>query len=175
MVYFRQPTVCAAVALLLGSCVSDREPESFVVAGDRLPSFTVTMNDGSVVESPSSLEGKVSVIAFFSTTCPDCRAELPELQAAYEQSDEAVFVLIAREEDAASIEAYWHDNGLTLPYSAQPDRAIYNVFAASGIPRVYIADRSLTVAAQYGPEGVSAGELSALISTLGDSSHLNNP
>lgn len=175
MVYFRQPTVCAALALLLGSCVSDREPESFVVAGDRLPSFTVTMNDGSVVESPSSLEGKISVIAFFSTTCSDCRAELPELQAAYEQSDEAVFVLIAREEDAASIEAYWHDNGLTLPYSAQPDRAIYNVFAASGIPRVYIADRSLTVAAQYGPEGVPARELTDLISALSDSSHLNNP
>ncbi len=175
MVYLRHPIACAALALLLGSCVSDREPESFVAAGDRLPSFTVTMNDGSVVESPSSLEGKVSVIAFFSTTCPDCRAELPELQAAYEQSDEAVFMLIAREEDAASIEAYWHANGLTLPYSAQTDRAIYNVFAASGIPRVYVADRSLTVAAQYGPEGVTAGELSALISTLGDSSHLNNP
>lgn len=175
MVYLRHSIAAAAFALTLGSCVADREPESFVGVGDRLPSFTVTMDDGTVLESPSSLEGKVAVIAFFNTSCSDCRAELPELQEVYEQSDDAVFVLIAREEDAAPIEAYWTANDLTLPYSAQPDRSIYNVFAASGIPRVYVTDRSLTVAAQFGPEGVTASELSALISTLSDSSHLNNP
>ena len=44
---------------------------------------------------------------------------------------------ISREEDEASVAAFWADNGLQMPYSAQTDRSIYNLFATSIIPRIY--------------------------------------
>ena len=175
MTYSHLHIAAAAFSIILCSCVNDTEPRSVISAGDRVPEFSVTMADGSVVRSPSSLSGKVSVIAFFSTSCSDCQAQLPELQKAYDRSEDVGFILIARQETKESIEAYWLENSLSLPYSPQSDRSIYNMFAISGIPRVYVVDPSLTIAAQFGPEGVSADTLCNIISTLTDSSYLNNP
>ena len=36
-----------------------------------------------------------------------------------------------------SVAAYWKEQGLSIPYSAQTDRRIYNLFASSIIPRTY--------------------------------------
>lgn len=53
--------------------------------------------------------------------------------------------LISREENSDDISAYWSENGLNMPYSAQKDRKIYELFAASRIPRIYISDENGTV------------------------------
>ena len=62
------------------------------------------------------------------------------------------FVCIAREEDAADIAAWWSDNGLSLPWSAQPDRRVYNMFANTGIPRIFIISADLKIVEAFGPE-----------------------
>ena len=46
-------------------------------------------------------------------------------------------VAISRAEDEDAVAAYWKDNGLQIPYSAQNDRRIYELFASSIIPRIY--------------------------------------
>lgn len=131
----------AGVMLSLGGCIRDEEPqERSLAVGDRVPAFSVTLSDGRVWNSraPRSLP---AVIVFFNTGCGDCRRELPKLQAAYEEhASEAEFICIAREEDEADIAKYWRENGLTLPYSPQPDRKIYNLFANTWIPRIYVVD-----------------------------------
>ena len=48
------------------------------------------------------------------------------------------FAVISREEGKETIDHFWKANSLTLPYSAQSDRTVYNLFADSRIPRVYI-------------------------------------
>lgn len=56
-------------------------------------------------------------------------------------SDEAMdvrFICISRGEAQPSVAAYWQEAGLTLPYSAQPDDAVYRLFANRIIPRVYV-------------------------------------
>lgn len=56
-------------------------------------------------------------------------------------SDEAMdvrFICISRGETQPSVAAYWQEAGLTLPYSAQPDDAVYRLFANRIIPRVYV-------------------------------------
>ena len=58
------------------------------------------------------------------------------------------------------------NEGLALPYSAQTDRAVYNLFARGGVPRIYIADREGTVRLVYGEQGASAGKLRADIDAL---------
>lgn len=54
-------------------------------------------------------------------------------------------VLISREDASDNIEAYWAANGLEMPYSAQTDRRVYELFASSRIPRIYISDENGTV------------------------------
>ena len=128
---------------LLGfcSCIYDDQNTSGLQVGDFLPEFSVEMNDGTRISS-SYLKETVSCIVFFHTTCPDCRETLPEVQKLYDRfSSDVRFVLISREEPDASIAEYWKENSLNMPYSAQSDRSIYDLFAQSRIPRVYICSK----------------------------------
>lgn len=136
--------LCLA-ALSFGSCMSEDEagePAEIVALGDTLPVFSVVMNDGALV-SNASLKGSVSVITFFHTDCPDCQRAFPGLDSLYKaHADHVRFVCISRAEGAEGVAAYWEKEGLSLPYSAQSDRAVYQRFARSVIPRVYVVDRT---------------------------------
>ena len=128
------------VVALMSSCINDDQNiEEYVKVGDRIPEFCVEMNDGSVIKS-SQLSTGVSFIMFFHTSCPDCQATLPEVQKIYDEflPKGVQFALISREEEPASVSLYWRTHDITMPYSAQSTRVIYNLFASSRIPRVYI-------------------------------------
>ena len=106
-----------------------------------MPLFTVDVIDNGVptLFSTADICGE-TVIVFFNTSCEDCRRELPRLNSYYLQrrmEKDFRMVAISREEDEASVAAYWEENGLSIPYSAQSDRMIYNLFASAVIPRVY--------------------------------------
>lgn len=133
--------------LTVTSCIYDHEPDGGVnlKAGDPLPYFKISMNDGQQLTT-DSLRGKKSVIIFFNTTCPDCRKELPVLEELYKKKrDVANMICISRAENSNDVGNYWNAHNLTIPYSAQTDRIIYNMFAQSGIPRIYISDEQLKI------------------------------
>ena len=133
-------TIYSFLALLsVVSCIKDRPEGNELAVGDILPEFTVTMNDGSIITSVE-VKQTPSCIMFFHTSCPDCRQTLPVVQEIYEKYNRrgVTFVLISREEDSASVSAYWEENKLTLPYSAQETREVYNLFAQTKVPRIYI-------------------------------------
>lgn len=56
---------------------------------------------------------------------------------------------ISRNENAEDIESYWTKNSLTLPYSPQTNNNLYNSFAYSNIPQIYISDSTCTIKAIY--------------------------
>ena len=112
-----------------------------VQVGDKVPSFSVTVTDGSETRtfSTSQLTGE-TVIVFFNTWCSDCQRELPLLNDYYLQhKDDSGFqmVAISRAEGADAISQFWSEHSLQIPYSAQDDRRIYDLFASSVIPRIY--------------------------------------
>ena len=112
------------------------------MVGDRLPDFEVVMNDGSVVDDDILSEG-VAVGMFFHTSCPDCQQALPRMQQIYDEyiSKGVYFAFISREEGVVDIESYFKEKGLKLPYSAQNDRKVYEQFAQTRIPRIYICEK----------------------------------
>ncbi len=135
------------LTLLLAACINDDDdgPGWSIADGSQLPQFSVTTSDGTVI-STDTFRDRGGVIVFFNTSCPDCRREFPILQQQYiEAGSDALYICIAREEDAESIAAYWAENNLTLPYSPQSDRKIYNLFATTGIPRIYNVSPDLTI------------------------------
>lgn len=129
----------------------DGEVREYVKVGDRVPAFSVetVLADGSTATfSTAQLTGE-TVIVLFNTSCGDCQRELPRMNDYYLQHrHEKGFqmVAISRAEGAESVAAYWKEQGLSIPYSAQTDRRIYNLFASSIIPRTYFcsADGSVT-------------------------------
>jgi peroxiredoxin len=89
--------------------------------------------------STSQLTGE-TVIVFFNTWCSDCQRDLPLLNDYYLQhkdDDGFQMVAISRAEGVASVSDFWKANNLQIPYSAQDDRRIYDLFASSIIPRIY--------------------------------------
>lgn len=108
--------------------------------GDRLPDFIVTTNNGTTV-SNKSLAGQVSLIVFFHTGCKDCQTELPVIQQFYDNHPETPLLCISRAESEASVAKFWKTHQLTLPYSAQENRDIFERFAYHTIPRIYVADK----------------------------------
>ena len=132
------------LCLLLTGCSSINEDNNVterVHVGDRVPSFTVDVVADGVHSnfSTAHLTGE-TVIVFFNTTCPDCQRDLPKLNQYYlkHKADEGFqMVAISREEGRDAVAAYWKDNNLQIPYSAQNDRRIYELFASSIIPRIY--------------------------------------
>ena len=97
---------------------------------------------------------------FFHTGCPDCQQALPRMQRLYDtyHRQGVQFALISREEGASTIEDYWQTNGFTMPYSAQEDRTIYELFAKSRVPRVYISDNGGRVRAIFTDDPVPTYE-----------------
>lgn len=136
--------ILLSVSFLLPSCIKDKETGADLEVGDVLPEFTVTMNDGSTVGT-KELKRSVSCIMFFSTACPDCRETLPQVQRVYDEfaRQGVAFAVISREDGAESVAEYWTAEGLTMPYSAQETRAVYELFATSRIPRVYVCNEGI--------------------------------
>ncbi|MBQ0048961.1 MAG: TlpA family protein disulfide reductase [Bacteroidales bacterium] len=131
--------------LLASSCTMTQEEaitpaDNLVHVGDPLPYFEITMNDDSLLKT-SDLSGKPTLIVFFSTLCKDCQRELPTLNRRYlDHAADTTFVAIARQQTPDVLADYWAAHQLSLPYSAQPDRSVYHLFARKGIPRIYISD-----------------------------------
>lgn len=145
-------TICflmlAAMMPAWTACIDDDADEEGTIdlkAGEAVPDFSVVMDNGQTV-TKESLRGKTSLIVFFHTGCKDCRRELPVIQQIYQDYGEKInMVCISRAEKKEDIRAYWTEQGFTLPYSAQPDRTVYYLFAKSSIPRVYVVDKDLII------------------------------
>ena len=135
-----------AVATLAACSMADdeenEEAKEYVKVGDRVPQFsvqTILADSTTATFTTARLTGE-TVIVLFNTSCGDCRRELPRMNEYYLQhrGDKGFqMVAISREEGAESVAAFWREQGLSIPYSAQTDRRIYNLFASSIIPRTY--------------------------------------
>ena len=140
--------------LLLMGCINDDNSNvdtNKINIGDALPQFTVMSNDG-IEYSNETLLGHIGVIVFFYTPCTDCKQALPIIDEVFEQyknNDDVRWICIGRSESAAAVASYWESNHFSLPYSAQADRSVYNLFANSGIPRIYITNPAGMVCAIY--------------------------
>lgn len=143
-VYMKRRLLLISLCMLsiLTACIKERQTGADLKIGDILPDFEVVMNDGSVV-TDEILKDKVSVVMFFHTTCPDCQQALPRMQQIYDEytSKGVLFTLISREQGKDDIESYFKENGLNMPFSAQNDRKVYEKFAKTRIPRIYINEK----------------------------------
>lgn len=150
----KQALLCLMLMMFLAGCINNDEPTADgnkVNIGDELPIFTVTSNEG-IEYNNELLKGHIGVILFFYTPCSDCKQALPIVNEVFEQyktNQQVRWICIGRSESIIDVASYWDSNHFTMPYSAQSDRSIYNLFANSGIPRIYITNPQGVVVALY--------------------------
>lgn len=130
-----------------GERLTARDGGNLVRVGDAVPAFSVTLQSGQVLSESFWREGNI-VLLFFNTTCSDCRKELPLIQELMQaHSQRYSFVAIGRQQDPEAAARFWQENGLSLPYAIDADRAIFSRFARVGIPRIYVIRNGVVTAA----------------------------
>ena len=109
--------------------------------GKPAPEFRVVGLDGTVIEL-SALRGHPVWINFWATWCPPCRAESPEIEAAYEQYREQGLVVVAIDvgEDAATVRDYVQRAGLTYPVGGDPATDVAATYRVTGLPTHVFVD-----------------------------------
>ena len=105
--------------------------------------FTATTVDGEKV-SLSSHKGHPVWLTFGATWCAACKAEAPDVQAAYMKFKPkgAVVLSIWIREDSATVKDFADRIGLTFPKIADPDTRIASAYRVYGIPAHFFIDRA---------------------------------
>ena len=137
---------------------------SAIGVGSRLPAFTLTGLKGENVEIGRS--GKITVLNFWATWCPPCRAEMPELQGFAEVNASSVdFYAVNIQEQAAKVSSFMEQNQYKLPVLLDTDGKVSAAFRITSIPTTVIADKNGTVKFRKSG-GVTASELQEIIKDL---------
>lgn len=93
--------------------------------GEPAPDFTAVSLDGEIV-SLSDYRGEPVWINFWGAWCPPCRAEMPDIQAAYEELEPEGLVLLALSLGDPPSEAadFAAKVGVTFTVLLDPDRSL---------------------------------------------------
>jgi peroxiredoxin len=110
--------------------------------GDPAPDLAALGPDGEAVLL-SDFRGRPVWLNFWGSWCPPCRAEMPEMQAAYERLAPQGLVLLAVSLDEPLEDAvrYAEMNGATYAVAADPHRKGTAGYAIANFPTHILIDR----------------------------------
>ena len=121
---------------------------SAVEKGDVAPRWHASDFDGGSVDFPAVTQGKPTVVVFWATWCPYCKAFMPHLkniQADYAAYGVQIVAIDAKEDGAGDPHAYVRALGFK-PIAVANGDAIADAYAIKYIPGVLIVDGKGVVA-----------------------------
>ena len=132
--------ICAAAVLLWTGAIQAEKQKT------RVPDFTLMSNQGRPI-SLSDYAGRVVVLNFWTSWCPDCRAEMPELQRLQDElaeTEEAVLLLLNQIdgslETQESGKRYLEENALTLINLYDYGTVGWGIFGVPAYPATVVID-----------------------------------
>lgn len=155
----------SAAFLILGCKGSDPTP---IEIGDTAPAFSLTaVGQTSGKVTSDQLQGKITVLNFWSTTCAVCLKETEDL-ARVHNSGKAVVIGIALEKDAEYVGRFVKDRGINYPV-VLGDEDVFSQYDGYAIPYTLVLDRSRAIRKRvYGR--IEAEELGKVIDEIDRSS-----
>jgi peroxiredoxin len=113
------------------------------------PPFTLsTVNFEKL--ATSDLHGQVVIINFWATWCVPCRAEMPELQALYDQYEDDIRILGVNLGESPQSVAQWIDEfDLTYDILLDPVQSVAQHYQIRGQPSTYVLDTQHMIRAIY--------------------------
>lgn len=114
--------------------------------GRQAPDFTARTVDGKTV-TLSAFKGRPVWLSFGASWCQPCRAENPDIEAAYQKnrSQRLVVLQVYISEDVSTVRDYATRVGLTYDKIADPATTIASAYRVLGIPSHFFIDSSGTL------------------------------
>ncbi len=131
--------------------VVEEEPDADEAATEKIaaPDFTLTDQYGNT-HSLSDYKGKIIFLNFWATWCPPCRAEMPDIQALYEEyqkmDDPDVVILgvafpnYGKEQSVEGITQFLDENGYTYPVLMDTEASLVLPYYITAYPTTFMID-----------------------------------
>ncbi len=131
--------------------------------GQAAPGYDLTLLDGSSLAS-QDLHGKVMVMMFWNSQCPVCKQTMPKLQTLWEtySSQDVIVLGISVGDTQDDAQRVVEELGTSYPIGLDRDGSIAKRYGVTGVPEIFVLDRSGQVAYVY----VGAGKTGSLSSRL---------
>lgn len=119
---------------------SDKDSQKVALA----PEFTLSDLNGKAVNL-SDFKGKIVILNFWTTWCPPCIEEMPEMQRFYEKNKDHRIEIVAVnltnfDNGQQAIESFIQDYGLTFPVLLDKDGVVRSMYEILTIPTSFILD-----------------------------------
>lgn len=113
------------------------------IVGQPVPPLTATTVDGEAIDL-AAFAGRPLWITFGASWCQPCRAENPDIQAAFEayRGRDLVVVQLFMSEDPTIVAEYVGRVGLSYTAVPDPDARLATEYRILGIPSHFFVDRS---------------------------------
>jgi len=142
------------------------------MTGQVAPDITFTDLSGETYQL-SDLRGTPVFVDFWATWCPPCRAEMPHIQALYEELGVSaerpggqIRILGASSEDTATVQAFIAKNKYSFPIATVPAADALSMFKTTSIPTGFVIDAEGVIRAHL-VGGQTAGQLRAAFAKAG--------
>ena len=136
--------ILLAVALLGLLAVQACTPSSAsaVSVGKPAPDFTLVDLEGNQI-SLSDFRGETVFVNFWATWCPPCRAEMPEIEAIYQEyKDKGVVVIgVDIQETKEEVLQYIQEGGYSWTFVLDTTGEVTTNYQITGIPSSFFIDR----------------------------------
>lgn len=131
--------VLAVMGVRSGYALTERPSEGYIA-----PNFRLADINGKTFELKKVVAGnKVTLVNFWATWCPPCRAEIPEFIKFYNRySGKRVAVLAVNlQEDPKTVKKFATGAGMIFPVLTDTAGRVGNKYQIFAIPTTFIIDR----------------------------------
>jgi thiol-disulfide isomerase/thioredoxin len=163
---------CLVCVICLSACGSENEE---LGQGDAAPKWAATTFDGTDVSFPELLDGRPTVVVFWATWCPYCKAFMPYLksiQSDYGTEKINVLTINAKEDGSGDPASYVADLGFPMIAVKEGD-AIAAAYDVEYIPGLMIVDADGVIAYRRAWTDLPAGDTVANLWSIQVRSNLN--
>lgn len=113
------------------------------IQGEQVLSDFSLRDIGGAVHRLSSYRGRVVLVTFWASWCPQCLSEMPEIDAMWKEigQDRLKVLAVNVGEDFETISKYQRREGLSFPLLLDSEMAVYKEWPLLGLPTTFLINK----------------------------------